>query len=197
MLATMNRMSDGEPGDVRQLDDVQALASLAHPDRSRLLDALTVHGPSTTTELAKVLGLATGSVSHHVKVMVEVGLVEPAEAEGDRRKRRWRLVTRGLRWQPGADAGRPAAETAATAADLMLLQRDTERARRFLESAGPPWSDAAFGAHVWLRLDPAELEAFGRELEALLLRWRRREIPDDGTERAAVLAFARAFPAEP
>jgi len=190
-------MRDGEPGDVRQLDNVQALASLAHPDRSRLLDGLTVNGPSTTTELAQALGLATGSVSHHLKVMVDAGLVEPAETEGDRRKRRWRLVTRGLRWQPGTDASRPAAATAATAADLMLLQRDTERAQRFLDAAGPPWSDAAFAAHVWLRLDPGELEAFGRELEALLLRWRRREIPDDGTERAAVLAFARAFPTEP
>jgi DNA-binding MarR family transcriptional regulator len=193
----MTGMRDGEPGDVRQLDDVRALASLAHPDRSRLLDALTVHGPSTTTELAQALGLATGSVSHHLKVMVDAGLVEPAETESDRRKRRWRLVTRGLRWQSGGDASRPAAETAGTAADLMLLRRDTERAQRFLDAAGPPWSDAAFAAHVWLRLDPAELEEFGRELEALLLRWRRREIPNDGTERAAVLAFARAFPTEP
>lgn len=197
MLAKMAHMRDGKPGDVRQIDDVRALACLAHPDRSRLLDALTVHGPSTTTELAQALGLATGSVSHHLKVMVEARLVEPDAAEGDRRKRRWRLVTRGLRWRPGTDTGRPAAETAATAADLVLLQRDTERARRFLATADQPWSDAAFAAHVWLRLDPAELEEFGRELEALLLRWRRREIPDDGAERAAVLAFARAFPAEP
>lgn len=193
----MADMRDGEPGDVRQLDDVQALASLAHPDRSRLLDALAVHGPSTTTALAQALKLATGSVSHHLKVMVDAGLVEPAEAEDDRRKRRWRLVTRGLRWQSGPDPARPAAETAATAADLMLLQRDAERARRFLESADHPWSDAAFAAHVWLRLDPGELEEFGRELEALLLRWRRRDIPDDDTERAAVLAFVRAFPTEP
>lgn len=190
-------MRDGKPGDVRRLEDIRALASLANPDRSRMLDALAVHGPLTTSELAHELGLATGSVSHHLKVLGEVGLVEPAEAEADRRKRRWRLVTRGLRWKPSAGPEHTAAEAAATAADSVLLERDTEQARRFLQSAEPPWSDAAFGAHVWLRLDPDELEEFGRDLEALLLRWRRREIPDDGLDRATVLAFARAFPAKP
>lgn len=190
-------MRDGKPGDIRQLDDVQALASLANPDRARILDALAVYGPSMTSELAQALGLATGSVSHHLKVLVKVGLVEPDEAGPDRRKSRWRLLTRGLRWKPSADPERPAGETAATAADLVLLQRDTEQARQFLQDANPPWSDAAFAAHVWLRLNPDELEEFGRQLEAFLLKWRRREISDDGAERTTVLAFARAFPAKP
>lgn len=190
-------MRDGEPGDVRQVDDVQALASLANPDRARILDALSVQGPSTTSELASALGRATGSISHHLKVMVDAGLVESAEAGDDRRQSRWRLVTRGLRWVSRPDDERPAREAAGTAADLVLLRRDAEQARQFLQNSGPPWSAAAYAAHVWLRLDPGELTEFGRQLEEFLLGWRRREIPDDGTERTTVLAFARAFPAEP
>jgi DNA-binding transcriptional ArsR family regulator len=191
-------MRDGEPGDVRELDDVKALASLAHPDRARMLDALAVHGPSTTSELAHVLALATGSISHHLRVLVEAGLVQLDATGPDRRKRTWRLASRGLRWKPSVDTERPSRKTAATAADLVLLQRDTEQARQFLQTAEPPWSDAAFGAHVWLRLNPDELEEFGRQLEDFLLRWRRREIPDDGDpERTSVLTFTRAFPAKP
>src|SRR5262245_49947613 len=55
--ATLNAVRDGAPGDVRRIDDVRALAALGHPDRVRLMDALAVHGPSTTTMLAQSLGL--------------------------------------------------------------------------------------------------------------------------------------------
>ncbi len=47
-------------------------------------------------------------------------------------------------------------------------------------------------------LTPAELVEFGNEIDELMLRWRRREIPDDGApDRLEVLAFARAFPSQP
>jgi DNA-binding transcriptional ArsR family regulator len=192
-------MRDGAPGDVRRIDDAAALAALGHPDRLRLVDALAVHGPSTTSTLAEALGIATGSVSHHLKVLTGVGLVEPApEAAADRRERRWKLVTRGLRWSPGAFRDRPSAEAAAWAADGVMLDSQHESARAFLATAEPPWDDAAYAGRVWLRLTPAELEQFGGELDELLLRWRRREVPeDDAPDRRTVLAFARAFPSEP
>lgn len=191
-------MRDGSPGDVRHLDDVRALAALAHDGRSRLMDALAVHGPSTTSALAQMLGLATGSVSHHLKVLVEAGLVErDPDVPSDRRKSRWRLVTRGWRWNAAAVRDDPVAETAAGAADAVLLARDVERARAFLSSAEEPWSSAVFAGHFWLTMSPDELRVLGGEIEELLLRWRRREIPDDGVERRSVLAFARAFPADP
>jgi hypothetical protein len=82
----------------------------------------------------------------------------------------------------------------------MSVQIDRERAsaQMFVQSADAPWEDAAFSGHYWLRLTPAELVELGQEIEALMLRWRRREIPDDGaSERQAVLAFARAFPSQP
>jgi DNA-binding transcriptional ArsR family regulator len=191
-------MHDGDPGDVRQLDDVRALAALAHPDRARLMDALAVYGPSTTTALARWTDLATGSVSHHLKVLVEAGLVAPAPAAAkDRRERRWKLVTRGMRWTVGQFRGQPTAQAAATSAEGVLLQRQYERAREFLETAEEPWDEVAHSGHVWLQLTPDELARLGNEIEELLLRWRRRELPEDGSDRRTVLAFVHAFPTEP
>ncbi|RXZ70945.1 helix-turn-helix domain-containing protein [Agromyces albus] len=191
-------MQDGGPGDVRTIDEVRALAALAHPDRARLMDALAVDGPSTTGALASSLGVATGSVSHHLRVLTDAGLVERAPQDpADRRERRWKLVSRGMRWSAGQFRDRPAAESAATAAEAVMLGRQVEHARAFLGSAEPPWDDAAVSAHTWLRLSADELTELGRQLEELLLGWRRREIPDDGADRRPVLAFARAFPSRP
>lgn len=192
-------MRDGAPGDVRQIDDVRALSALGHPDRVRLLDALAVHGPSSTSALAGALDLATGSVSHHMKVLSEAGMVASAPAdESDRRVRRWQLVSRGTRWDVGHFRGQPTGEAAAVAAQGVYLARQFEQARAFLEEQEPPWDDAAYAGQFWLRVTPEELTEFGRELNELLLRWRRREVPDDGaTDRRSVLAIARAFPADP
>jgi DNA-binding transcriptional ArsR family regulator len=174
------------------------LAALAHPDRARLMDALAVYGPSTTTALARAVDLATGSASHHLKVLVDAGLVERApETATDRRERRWKLVTRGMRWTVGQFRGRPTAEAAATSAEGVMLQRQFEQARQFVENAQEPWDEAAYNGHFWLRLSPAELARLGQQIDDLLLHWRRREIPDDGAERHSVLAFAHAFPASP
>jgi DNA-binding transcriptional ArsR family regulator len=191
-------MQDGEPGDVRRIDDVRALSALGNADRARLMDALAVHGPATTSALASTLELATGSVSHHLKVLREAGLVAPApDATKDRRERRWKLVTRGMRWSPGEFRDEPAGEAAATAAQAVLLARDHERARRFLATAEEPWDAAASSTHVWVRATPDELAELVRQLDELLLSWRRREIPDDGQERRTVRAVAMAFPSEP
>jgi DNA-binding transcriptional ArsR family regulator len=191
------REDRGRADDVHEVRDLRALGALAHPDRGRLMDALTVHGPSTTSALADALGLATGSVSHHLKVLVEVGLVERAEPGTDRRQSRWRRVGGALRWSPGDFRGRPAGEAAARASASVRLQRDFERARDFLATAEPPWEDAASVGQYWMRLTPDELAQLGRELDELLQRWRRREVPDDGAERRPVIALVRAFPTKP
>jgi DNA-binding transcriptional ArsR family regulator len=192
-------MRDRTPDGVRQIDHVGALAALGHPDRVRLLDALAASGPASTSALADALGLATGSVSHHVKVLNEAGLVTAASADAsDRRIRRWQLVSRGMRWNPGHFRGTAAGEAAAASAQGVYLERQYAHAKAFLEEQEPPWVDAAYAGHFWLQLTPEELEDLGRELNDLLLSWKRRNIPDDGAgDRRPVLAFARAFPAAP
>lgn len=191
-------MRDGEPGDVRPVGDVRALAALADLDRGRLMDALAVHGPSTTTALAVALGLATGSVSHHIKVLRDAELVERAPSGGtDRRERWWRLVSRGMSWSPGQFRNEPSGAAIVAAADRVMLDRQFARAVTHVDSAEEPWDDAAVSGQYWLHLTAVELLELGRQVDDLLLSWRRREIVDDNSERRVVFAFVHAFPSQP
>ena len=191
-------MKDDEPDDIRRLDDVRVLAALGNPVRARLMDALAVHGASTTSFLATALGIATGSVSHHLRVLVDVGLVRAApETAVDKRERRWALVTRGWGWSPADFSGHPTAEAAAVSAEGAMLARQFEQARHWIETAEAPWDGAAFAGHHWLRLSVDELVELGHQLEELMVGWRRRDVPDDGVERRTILGVVRVFPAEP
>jgi len=187
------------PG-IRTVTDAKALAAMANPFRSRMMDALKVDGPSTATHLAQRTGQAVGSASHHLKVLAEAALVEEApELARDRRERWWRLVDAGTRWSRADFADDTAAVTAARAAESLALQRQFERVQEWNAQADtmPAWDAASFATQNWLRLTPAELEQVAEEVIDVLHRWGRRELPDDGAEREPVLVFARGFPAQP
>ena len=187
------------PG-IRTLTDAKALAAMANPFRSRMMDALKVDGPSTASHLAQRTGQAVGSASHHLKVLAEARLVEEApELARDRRERWWRLVDMGTRWSRADFADDTAAVTAAHAAEALALQRQFERVQEWNAQADtmPAWDAASFATQNWLRLTPAELEQVAEEVIDVLHRWGRRELPDDGAEREPVLVFARGFPAQP
>jgi DNA-binding transcriptional ArsR family regulator len=187
------------PG-IRTVTDAKALSAMASPFRSRMMDALTVDGPSTASHLAQRTGQAVGSASHHLKVLAEAGLVEEApELARDRRERWWRLVDAGTRWSRADFADDTAAVTAAYAAEALALQRQFARVQEWNANAAttPEWDDAAFATQNWLRLTPDELREVAEELIDVLQRWSRRDVPDDGQDRESVLVFARGFPAQP
>ena len=193
---TTPREHDG----VRRVTEAKALSALANPFRSRMMDALKVDGPSTASGLAQRTGQAVGSASHHLKVLSEAGLVEEApELAKDRRERWWRLVDPGTRWSRADFADDTAAVTAAYAAEALALQRQFERTREWNANAesAPEWDAAAFATQNWLRLTPAELHQVSAEMVEVLMRWSRRELPDDGVPREPVFVFARGFPAQP
>jgi DNA-binding transcriptional ArsR family regulator len=189
-----------ERDDVRRITEAKALSAMANPFRARMMDALKVDGPSTASGLAQRTGQAVGSASHHLKVLAEAGLVEEApELARDRRERWWRLVDPGTRWSRADFADDTAAVTAAYAAEALALQRQFERTQEWNANAAsvPEWDAAAFATQNWIRLTPDELDELSRELVDVLLRWSRREVPDDGQEREPVFVFARGFPAQP
>ncbi|MFJ5921592.1 ArsR/SmtB family transcription factor [Kitasatospora sp. NPDC092948] len=76
-------MSHQIGGDVQQISTPVQHAALAHPMRQRLLFALSAR-PSTISRLAAQLGANKGSVSHHLGVLCQAGLVQSA---GTRRVR--------------------------------------------------------------------------------------------------------------
>ena len=185
---------------VRRVTEAKALSAMANPFRSRMMDALKVDGPSTASGLAQRTGQAVGSASHHLKVLAEAGLVEEApELAKDRRERWWRLVDPGTRWSRADFADDTAAVTAAYAAEALALQRQFERTQEWNANAEsvPEWDAAAFATQNWVRLTPEELGELSAEIVEVLMRWSRRELPDDGAQREPVFVFARGFPAQP
>ncbi len=185
---------------VRTLTDAKALSALANDSRSRIMDALRVDGPATASHLAGRVGLAIGSASHHLKVLHEAGLVEPApELAKDRRERWWRLADGGTRWTTSDLADDPGAYEAARQAEALALSRQVERARAWFAEAGTvrEWEDAAFATQNWMHLTPEEMTELAEEIIEVLVRWGSRDLPDDGAEREPVLVFARGFPSQP
>lgn len=185
---------------VRTITDPEVLAVLANPVRTRLLDVLRVDGPATASRLAEQVGVAVGSVSHHVKVLAGAGFVrEVPELAKDRRERWWALVSDAWQWSRADVAEGPAKEAITVAAESLNLSRQMTLARDWLDRAvdHPGWEGAAFASQSWMRLSEDELRELSDEVTSLLHRWRRREIPDDGAERKSVFVFARGFPARP
>ena len=70
-------------------------SALSDPARLAMVDILTL-GDSSSGELAQALRLPTNLVAHHVKVLIETGLVTRSPSEGDRRRTYLRLVPQTL-----------------------------------------------------------------------------------------------------
>ena len=178
--------------------DSTTLAAFANPTRSRLLDALAADGPSTPSALARRVGIASGSASHHLKVLAEAGLVEEAEGlSEDRRQRHWRLAHAQTRWSRH-ELTDESARAAAYEAELLSLRRQYERARAaLLASEDDRTPTGAFATQLWVALTPDELDELSREIVAVFTRWKRRTVPQDGADRQPCFLFARGFPSAP
>lgn len=193
------RATAGVQGNIRSVTEAAVLSAIAHPFRARLMDALKVDGPSTASALSRRTGQAVGSVSHHLKVLSEIAVVEEVpELAKDRRERWWRLVDAGWRWTSSDFADDPVASTAARAAESAQLTRQIERTRSWFDNheAAGVWGDAAFATQNWLHLTPEETHELSEEIIELLRRWGERPI-DDGAEREPVFVYTRGFPSQP
>lgn len=187
--------------DVREVTDARVLAALAHPLRRRLMDVLRVHGPATASVLAERTDQHVGNVSHHIRALAEVGLVEEApELAKDRRERWWRLVARSLRWSGEVLSDDPAEEAIAQAVQSLTIDRHSGHVRAWFAAADEerePWRSTAFAMEKWLHLTPDELGELSREVADLLARWNDREQSDATERREPVLFFTYGIPARP
>jgi ArsR family transcriptional regulator len=77
---------DGQPRAVPPTVDEERLAVLAkalgHPARVRILRLLGARATCVTGELAPELGLAASTVSEHLRILREAGLIETESADG-------------------------------------------------------------------------------------------------------------------
>ncbi|MBA2553383.1 MAG: helix-turn-helix transcriptional regulator [Geodermatophilaceae bacterium] len=185
---------------VRTVTDPAVLAALAHPTRRRLMDVMKVSDASTVGMLADRLGVAVGSISHHLKVLHQADLVTPApELARDRREHWWRLVDTALRWSSTGFDDSATTEAIVAAAASIGLERQVELARRSLSPVDrdSALARAAFSTDAWMSLTGAELDKLAGEIQQVLNRWRDREVDKNSDERGSVFVFARGFQAQP
>lgn len=187
--------------EVYRVTDSKVLAAMAHPLRRRLLNLLTVDGPSLASVLSERTGQAVGNISHHLRVLAAAGLIEEApELARDRRERWWRRTSTAIRWSTGDFTGDEATAAIAEAAKSIGIDQQFAQLRAWAEADEDEkarWPDGPFAVDSWLRLDDAELAEFSAELIELIRRWSNREVPDDGRDRGPVFVFAHGIPGRP
>lgn len=196
------------PDDTPELPEgaalIDALLALHHPVRRRIYEILTNEGPATVGQLASRIGIAAGSVSHHLKPMHKVGFIQPApELARDTRESWWRGNNRRLSWSTDDYADGSFARQVADAAEranLEYLNAATVLWMRTRDELPVQWREGL--AHDnFVAATPAQMEDLKRRVSALTDEW-TQEVRADAEvhpkdDRRAVRFIARIFPSEP
>jgi DNA-binding transcriptional ArsR family regulator len=181
------------------------LIAFHHPVRRWLTELLSVEGPANVGQLAARTGLAVGSVSHHLKVLHQRGLIDPApELAHDTRESWWRLKPRSMTWSvedfEEGTLGRRVAQTA-EAENLRFQVRAMQDWLRRAPTETTGWRSAAnsVDTYVWATQD--QVRDFAERLAALVSVWSAECSSEAAShpeaERRPVRAIARVFPSEP
>src|SRR4051812_6390942 len=87
----------------RRVTDIDALRTLAHPIRYRLLGHLMAVGPQTASQCAAVVSETASNCSYHLRELARFGLVERADEAPDGRERPWQSTATGWVFDAGSD----------------------------------------------------------------------------------------------
>lgn len=126
--------ADYEADDVLVVSETEQLRALADDVRLRIV-ALLRERAATTTELAEQVGLAKGTVAHHLKVLESAGLVKVV------RTRRVRALTESFYGRVArlyvlkSSDDRPQARVRLSPADAQSFQRRVDRLLRDFEGS--------------------------------------------------------------
>lgn len=180
----------------------EALRTLAHPTRSRLLGELRVHGPATASALARSLATNTGATSYHLRRLEGVGLIRDTGA-GTGRRRVWTATAPD---EPSGAAASGVQERDPRdeddAAARAWLERDyvehfAEMSASWLDRQGD-WP-ARWRAQCGLRdqtvqVSVEQLTALQAELAEVIERYRRVGAGNPDSKRVSV--YRSALPAD-
>jgi DNA-binding transcriptional ArsR family regulator len=176
-----------------QVTDVRVLRALAHPLRNRLLGLLRLNGPSTASQLGRVVGESSGSTSYHLRQLAAYGFVEEAEGHGNARERWWRARHRVTSWRAGdllAQEGGAEVQDEMTRLQLDVHAQVLEAWHVQKDGLDPAWTAAASLSDYGLRLRPEQARALADELGAVVSRWMSEhpsDVPAEGAELVGVL----------
>lgn len=183
----------------------ELLVAFHHPIRRWLTELLGVSGPANVGQLAAATGLAVGSVSHHLKVLHQQDLIEPApELARDTRESWWRLKPRSMTWSVEnfgeGTLGRRVAQTA-EAENLRFQVRAMQDWLRRAPGETAGWRAAAGSTDTYVPATEEQVREFARRLSELFRDWSAECMAaaeaDPDLPRRPVRAIARVFPSEP
>lgn len=176
--------------------DARSLRGVAHPLRMKILEAIEVSGPATSTTLATRLGENTGTISWHLRLLAEHGYLEEDTERGSKRERWWRIPKGTTTLDPADLDDDPETSGALRAYLSYLAERYFSRVRNYLgETWSVEWRSAA-SLSDWrnLRLSPDQLHALNAELCEVINRY---EAMDPGPEAERVVVQFQSFPQRP
>jgi len=173
--------------------DRRALAMLAHPLRSRLLDELRLSGPATATTLAAVLHTNSGATSYHLRKLAEVALVveQVTGGRGTGRRRLWSASTESRPRDEGlsGDADDPDAQAAVAWLARDYLQLFSDRAEQWLDTQDRwprDWREQVGLSDHLVQVTAGQLSALRAELAEVLERYRRIGAGNPDAKRVSV-----------
>jgi DNA-binding transcriptional ArsR family regulator len=169
---------DDDGPELRKITDARTLRAFAHPVRIALMEALSLEGAMTATEVGERIGESPTTCSFHLRQLAKYGFVEEAGG-GKGRSRPWRMTSIGMSFADVHDD--PATEIAASALHRVVLERQLGRYQTWLETktAYPqPWRKAANNSEYVFYLTPGELEQLNDKLSALLIPLLRERLAD-------------------
>lgn len=172
--------------------DARSLRGLAHPLRMRILEAIELDGPATSSTLATRLGENTGTISWHLRLLAEHGYLEEDPDRGTKRERWWRIPGRTV-LDPSEFLDDPETRRALDVYLRDLVERYYDRVRAYVDEDWPAeWQQAA-GLSDWrdLRLTPEQLHRLNEEIAAVVERYTGTDAGDDA-ER--VIVQLQSFP---
>ena len=180
---------------------IDVLAAVHHPVRRRIVDRLVLEGPAQVGTLARELEEQVGSISHHLRMLERVDVVERApELAVDGRTSWWRPKNVSTSWAVDDFSARPADRHRARVAERLNVERQVAKlaAWKRAEGAFPEeWRRAAYSTDSLAKATPGELEDLMARLVSTVSEWKEGIDPDDGQARESVFLFSHGFPSRP
>ncbi len=150
--------------EMRDVSDARTLRALTHPVRIALIEALSLGGAMTATQLGEQIGESPTTCSFHLRQgPAKYGYVEEAGG-GKGRARPWKMTSIGMNIR---GIGDPETEIAAAALDRLVTERQIARFQawtRAMPSYLRDWRKAAGNSEWVLFLTPDELKQLNDEL---------------------------------
>jgi len=183
---------------------LDALIAFHHPTRRRIYELLSLGGPASVGTIAKQLGIAAGSISHHLKPLHANGFVEPApELARDTRESWWRARSRRMTWAV-SDYRAGTAQEVALAAEQANLEYHIEKSRQWYaerDGYAVGWNDAGSATEVAAVATLDQVGELSLRLNDVMRSWSRGCKADrqahPEAERMPVFAFAHVLPTMP